>query len=111
MKALLKRIIRALPRRTASTLELTVPTRTNLLIIGQSLSEVIDLYSKKIKLKECFEEQAINRHIETEQNCECDKFANLKVPTAPEPAIGMCIDVLCDYDDDANNSDIIRWSQ
>ena len=62
-------------------------------------------------MKDELTQRAHDRQVEQEHTRETDAVTNLQETTSSEPTIGMRIDALCNYGDDADNSDILKWSQ
>ena len=111
LSMLLKRILRELPRINITPPDFTVPKRSTLPVIGQLSKEVTALDEKQEELQD----EMINR-IETErtdqiENGEIDLYSNRQAATAPELKKGMRVDLLCNYSDDADDSETLMWSQ
>lgn len=62
-------------------------------------------------MKEDMANQALERRRQQELSGDADNFPNLQPAAAPEPSIGMQIDMLFNYADDEDDSDILMWSQ
>ena len=91
--------------------ELELPERKVLPIVGTLTADVVKYDSRQRLMKEEMTNQALERRMQQELSGDTDNFANLQPATAPEPSIGMRIDMLFNYADDENDSDVLMWSQ
>ena len=111
LSALLKRIVRQLTRLDITPPEFTVPKRSNFPVIGQFTKEVIALDAKQDKLQDDMMNRIDDERANKIVNGEVDVYSNRQDATAPELKTGMRVDVLCNYSDDDDESELLMWCQ
>ena len=94
LSTLLKDIIRSMQGTTFEWPETTTPERKVLLVIGTMTPDVVACDARQRTMKEKLKVQAIDRRRQQELSGDADNFANLQSATAPEPQVGMRIDML-----------------
>ena len=62
-------------------------------------------------MKEELTNQSIEKKRQEQLSRTRDNFSNLQPATAPDPRIGLRIDMLCNYADEDDESDLLMWSQ
>ena len=111
LSTLLKDVIRAMQGTTFEWPEIELPKRKSLPIVGTLAPNVVACNARQRARKEELTNQAIERRQQQELSGDTDNFANLQPATAPDPQVGMRIDMLFNYADDNDDSDILMWSQ
>lgn len=111
LTALLKNITREMQGTLFEWPELELPERKVLPIVGALAPDAVQYDSRQRSMKEDITNQALERRYQQELSGDTDNFANLQPAAAPEPSIGMRIDMLFNYADDEDDSDILMWSQ
>jgi len=111
LSTLLKDVIQAMQRTTLEWPEIELPERKSLPVVGTLTPNVVAYDARQRARKEELTNQAIERRQQQELSGDTDNFANLQPATAPEPQVGMRIDMLFNYADDNDDSDILMWSQ
>ena len=109
LAALLKRIAWELPRLNITIPEFVVPKRLTLPVIGELTKEVVALDTKQDKLQDDMMNRINNERVNKIVNGEVDLYSNRQAVTAPELKAGMRVDMLCNYSDNADESELLMW--